>query len=205
MENNIIVKSKEYLKQKFSCHSIILYGSFVDGSYNNESDIDIICFSDNKDSQNDTSMIEGWQLDAWIYNTVKMEKPEELLRINEGKIILDEKNLCEKLLQDINKFFNKGSKKLTLEEIAFQKNWLKKMLKRSKLGDIEGNFRYYWMLVDSLEIYFAIKGLRYIGPKKSLLWLKNNDIDGYKLFDNALKPNSSFEDIEKLINYIVEL
>ncbi|MGH4119833.1 hypothetical protein [Clostridium sp.] len=132
-----------------------------------------------------------------------MPKEEELLHIKGGKILLDEKDLCTKLLANIDKHFNEGTKKLTLEEISFLKSWLMKMLKRSQKGDIEGDFRYHWMLVDSLKIYFDIKGLWYLGPKKSLYWLKENDEIAYKLFNDALNINSSFKKTENLISFIV--
>jgi len=203
MEKGIIENIRNYLKEQYNCHSIILYGSFANGTYTDESDIDIICFCDNVLKKNDTTIINGRQLDAWMYDTNMMTKQEELLHINGGKILLDEKDLCTTLLANIEELFNEGARKLTLEEINFQKNWLMKMLNRAKKDDIEGNFRYHWMLVDSLEIYFDIKGLWYLGPKKSLYWLKENDRNAYKLFNDALNINSSFEKTENLISFII--
>jgi len=203
MEKSVIENIRNYLKEQYNCHSIILYGSFANGTYTDESDIDIICFCDNVLRKNDTTIINGRQLDAWIYDTNMMTKQEELLHIHGGKILLDEKDLCTRLLANIEELFNEGARKLTLEEINFQKNWLTKMLNRAKKGDIEGNFRYHWMLVDSLEIYFGIKGLWYLGPKKSLYWLKENDRNAYKLFNDALNINSSFEKTENLISFII--
>lgn len=202
MDDNTINYVKQYLKNKYNCHSIILYGSFANDTYTDESDIDIICFCDNTSNQNDTNEICGRQLDTWIYDTSMMGKYEELSRISDGKILLDERNLCYKLLNAINEFIT-SEKKLTIEEITFQKNWLKKMINRAKKGDIEGNFRYHWILVDSLEIYFLIKGLRYLGPKKSLIYLKNNDQLTYKFFDEALGINSQFEKVEELVMFII--
>lgn len=138
-----------------------------------------------------------------MYDTNMMTKQEELLHIHGGKILLDEKDLCTRLLVNIEELFNEGARKLTLEEINFQKNWLTKMLNRAKKGDIEGNFRYHWMLVDIWEIYFGIKGLWYLGPKKSLYWLKENDRNAYTLFNDALNINSSFEKTENLISFII--
>lgn len=63
------------------------------------------------------------------------------------------------------------------------------MLNRARKSDVEGNFRYHWLLVDSLEIYFRVKGIRYLGPKKSLIHLKNNDAIAYEYFSNALRSN----------------
>jgi len=41
MEDNLIYSVKEYLIKKYNCHSIILYGSFANGDYTEESDIDL--------------------------------------------------------------------------------------------------------------------------------------------------------------------
>ncbi|MBU3129944.1 nucleotidyltransferase domain-containing protein [Clostridium tagluense] len=204
MKKSILENIKNYFKEQYNCHSIILYGSFANDTYTDESDIDIICFCDNVLKKNDTTIINGRQLDAWMYNTNMMTKEEELLHIKGGKILLDEKDLCAKLLANIDKLFNEGAKKLTLEDINFHKSWLMKMLNRAKKGDVEGDFRYHWMLVDSLTIYFGIKGLWYLGPKKSLHWLKENDGHAYKLFNDALNINSSFEKTENLISFIVK-
>lgn len=77
------------------------------------------------------------------------------------------------------------------------------MINRAKKGDIEGNFRYHWILVDSLKIYFLIKDLIYLNPKKSLIYLKNNDQLAYKFFDEALGINSQFEKVEELVIFII--
>ncbi|MFD3157221.1 nucleotidyltransferase family protein [Haloimpatiens sp. FM7330] len=132
MEKAILQNIKNYLKEKYNCHSIILYGSFANGAYTDESDIDIICFGDDIIQENNTTVVDGRQLDAWIYNTNKMTKYEELLHIKGGKILLDEKDLCSRLLENIDKLFNNGPKKLSEKEINFQKSWLMKMVKRAK-------------------------------------------------------------------------
>lgn len=199
---NIIEDLKNYLIEKYNCHSIILYGSFADGTQTDESDIDIICFTDTTQYKNDTNGFQGRKLDVWIYNSEMMEKSEELTHIHGGKILLDKRNLCNDLLNNISKIITDGQS-LSIEEVQFQKDWLLKMLNRARKNDIEGNFRYHWLLVDSLEIYFIVKGIRYLGPKKSLLYLKNNDAIAYKYFSNALKINSEFEEVEKLVKFIL--
>ena len=45
---------------------------------------------------------------------------------------------------------------------------VKRMLLRTMRGDVEGYYRWHWLLCDSLEIYFDIKGIHYYGPKKQL-------------------------------------
>ena len=78
------------------------------------------------------------------------------------------------------------------------------MQNRSLKRDIEGDFRYHWMLNDSLEIYFKIINHWYLGPKKSLQWLKVNDPKAYKLFSKALNRSAENKDVENLIKHITE-
>ena len=120
MREDIIDHVKAYLIEKYDCHALILYGSFENETYTDESDIDIIGFCDKDERQNDTNIIDTRQLDAWIYPTEMMERYEELLHIHAGKILWDERQLCCKLLEGINKLFNGGAKALRIEQIDFQ-------------------------------------------------------------------------------------
>ena len=47
MNKNILLeKVTKYLTQKYNCHTIILYGSYSRDDFTEESDLDIVCFSD---------------------------------------------------------------------------------------------------------------------------------------------------------------
>ena len=196
---------KTHLKQKYNCHTIILYGSYSRGDYTEESDLDVICFSDRADHKNDVELFEGKQLDVWVYNTDKINNPEEFLRVHRGKVLLNDRGLAEKFLSEIENVYKDGPKKLSEEEKVFLKSWLRKMYLRSNKNDIEGNYRYYWLLKDSLEIYFELKGLWYLGPKKSFSWLKKNDNFAYHLFENAFGKNGNMQEVEQLLDYLNEI
>lgn len=201
-ENIILEKVKKYLKQKYNCHSIILYGSYSRGDITDESDLDIVCFSDITEDKNDIESFEGKQLDVWIYKTEKMGNPEQFLRVNKGKILLNDKGLADEFLSEIKNIFDNGPKKLSNEEKEFLKGWLRKMYLRSNKNDIEGDYRFHWMLKDSLEIYFELKGLWYLGSKKAISWLSKNDEIAYNLFKNALAKDAKKNNVEQLIEYL---
>jgi len=206
MENTIITNEiKQYLINKYECHLIILYGSYSRGDYTKESDVDLLCFSNRKYTGNDTSIQNGLQLDAWIYNTKTMKAPREYLHVTDGKIIHDQNNSGRNFLESIMQIYKKGPKLLNESEKQFLKSWLIKMLERSEKNDSEGNYRFHWMLKDSLEIYFNIKGLWFLGPKKSFKWLQTNDIRAYKLFTAAFNKNVRYPDVKLLLDYINEL
>ncbi len=196
---------KTYLKQKYNCHTVILYGSYNTGDYTEESDLDIICFSDDIEDKNDVELFNGKQLDVWVYNSEQMNHTEQFLRVNRGKVLLNDKGTAEKFLSEINDVFNKGPKKLSEEEKDFLKSWLKKMYLRSGKNDIEGNYRFYWMLKDSLEIYFDLKGLWFLGPKKAFSWLQEKDTLAYSLFKNALDNEGNTKEVEQLLEYLYEI
>lgn len=61
----------------------------------------------------------------------------------------------------------------TAKDVSQEIKWCEKMLLRTMRGDVEGYYRWHWLLCDSLEIYFDIKGIHYYGPKKHyILWKK---------------------------------
>ena len=66
-------------------------------------------------------------------------------------------------------------------------SWCEKMLSRTMRGDAEGYYRWHWLLVDSLEIYFDVKGLHYYGPKKALRLLEQTDQEAFRIYTKALQ------------------
>jgi hypothetical protein len=201
-EGKLIEKIKTYLEQKYNCHTLILYGSYHSGDFTAESDIDLIGFSQDVDELNDINIVEGKQLDAWIYNTNMLKQPEQFLRINNGTVLVDKLGLGKQLLNEVQRIYHNGPKKLTQDEKDFLKGWLIKMYVRASKSDIEGNYRRHWMLKDSLEIYFELKGIWFLGPKKAFTWLKENDSTALTLFEKALDREADHKDFKKLIDYI---
>lgn len=191
-----------YLTEKHHCHTIILYGSYSSGDYTSESDVDIVGFADSFREKNDTSIFLGKQLDAWIYPTKMHRQAEQFLQLHLGEVLLDERNIATRLLKDIDRLVHRGPGQISDNEKKFLIAWLWKMENRARKNDIEGNYRRNWLLVDSLEIYFELKGVWYFGPKKSLSWLKEHDKTAYTLFQQALKRDVAIKDIVDLIGYL---
>ncbi|MED3562143.1 nucleotidyltransferase domain-containing protein [Bacillus xiapuensis] len=50
-ETVLFDKVSKYLIQKYNCHTIILYGSYSRGDLTEESELDIVCFSDKTDNK----------------------------------------------------------------------------------------------------------------------------------------------------------
>ena len=61
------------------------------------------------------------------------------------------------------------------------------MVLRTKRDDVEGYFRWHWVLTDSLEIYCDVIGSFYYGPKKTLRRMEQTDEEAYLIYAEALK------------------
>lgn len=53
--------------------------------------------------------------------------------------------------------------------------------------DTDGYYRWHWLLYDSLEIYFDVKGLHYYGPKKALRYMEQTDGESFQIYSKALR------------------
>ena len=164
----------QILKEKYDPVSIILYGSFADGSNSANSDLDALVISNGEKSAHDVS-IQSWvQLDVFVKpkSSFVNFKPEEYLQIFDGIVIFDSNDYGLGIINRVNQYINAIPKK-TADEKKEEIEWCKKMLLRTQRSDTEGMYRWHWLLVDSLEIYFDLIEQVYHGPKKALLWIKN--------------------------------
>lgn len=197
----VIENLVEYIVSKYKCHTIILYGSYAKNTYDKESDIDIIGFTNLDIEIQDKSAFEDVELDLWIYNEAKLKNAEDYLHIRSGVILLDNNDVACNFLLEINELFNKGPEPLSITAKQNSVIWLEKMLKRTLKGDLEGRFREIWLLSEMLPIYFELNDRYYLGSKESFEWLKSNDIEAYKLFEQMYyEPNGI--NISKLIEHM---
>ena len=60
------------------------------------------------------------------------------------------------------------------------------MARRCQRGDPEGFYRWHWLLRDSLEIYYDLRGRYFFGPKKALAVMEREDPISYRLYAQAL-------------------
>lgn len=190
-----------YIKTHYEVHTIILYGSFARGDHDVESDIDVVAFGDNVAESQDKSLLDGRQLDLWIYPREKMEMPSEFIHITGGQVLLDEAVLAQSFLESIHKFIEAGLQPKSETAIKSSLDWLEKMNRRASKSDLEGAYRKHWLLTEILPIYFEIKNEWYFGSKAGFYHLKNFDMKGYELFERMYsEPN--FEHIEAVIYYL---
>ena len=82
----------EYIKRNYNPISIILYGSYANGTNNLNSDFDSLVISYDHEQFHDTSFVNGIQLDVFVYPVSYFEGEfdcDDFLQIFDGKIIVD--------------------------------------------------------------------------------------------------------------------
>ena len=117
-----------------------------------------------------------------------------------GKIILDKNGMGERLKKNVLDYIERIPLK-TEEDISQEIKWCEKMLLRTMRGDVEGYYRWHWVLCDSLEIYFDIKGIHYYGPKKALRFMEESDSEAFHIYSKALLEFNQ-EGLSDWINYL---
>lgn len=176
----------EYIKQNYEPLSIIIYGSYADKSNNLNSDFDALVISKHSKEKHDISYVGNVQLDLFVYPKAYFDKEidiEGFIQIFDGSIEMDTDNIGHKLKNQVLQYIENIPKKL-MRSWCLKLNGAKKMLLRSERDDIEGYFRWHWVLVDSLEIFFNLNNRRYLGPKKSLSLMQ-------KLYPKAFEAYSA--------------
>ena len=182
-----------YLKEKYSPLSIIVYGSYADGTNGPFSDFDALVISSCRGQSHDTSFVDGVQLDVFIYPTDCFDGKfdcKDFVQLSDGKIIMDTDGKGSSLLHCVSKYLESLPPK-SASDIRADIDWCIKMCQRVKRGDTEGMFRWYWLLTDSLEIFCNAVQHPYMGPKKALKWMEKEHPAAFVLYDKALRESDT--------------
>lgn len=194
----------EYLQTKYEPHTIMVYGSYANKSNNENSDFDAMIISDFVQSSHDGSMIDGIELDVFVYSTKDIEVERDFskfVQIFDANIYVDEKGIGQKLKDEVNLYIENNSIRSD-DEKQHLSEWCHKMVARTKREDAEGYFRWHWVLSDSLEIYCIMRDQFYLGPKKTIARMKEFDQLGYDKLLLALKQmNSTY--LNEWIQYVI--
>lgn len=193
----------EYIKQKYNPLSIILYGSYANGTNNLNSDFDSLVISENCEPFHDTSFVNGIQLDVFVYPASYFDGNydcNDFIQIFDGKIITDSDGRGKALQENVRSYLQNRPKK-SKAEIDAAVDWCVKMLARGKRCDAEGMYRRHWVLIDSLEIFCDVMYHPYRGPKKALKWMEENHPAAFDCYKKALSDFST-ESLENWITYI---
>lgn len=151
----------------------------------------------------DSTVIDGTPLDVFCYPVENFSgdyDTEKYIAVFDGVIIIDTDSLGQSIKDRVRGFID-GAPKKDRDELRHEIEWCRKMLVRSGRNDAEGLFRWHWVLVDSLEIYFDIIGRYCYGPKKSLRYLGEIDKKGFALYEAAMREFTR-DALEKWISHL---
>ena len=192
-----------YLHQTYAPLSIILYGSYANGTNNLNSDFDALVITSDREQCHDTGFVNGIPLDVFVYPASYFDGAfdcGDFIQLFDSKILADSNEIGKSLQARVLSYLQNRPGK-TAAEIKACIDWCVKMSERVKRHDAEGMFRWHWVLVDSLELFCDIKQHPYFGPKKSLKWMEEVHPNAFKLYQKALTEFDT-DSLEKWISFI---
>lgn len=198
----MLTEIKNYLIKTHNPLIIIVHGSFANNSYDDLSDIDVLCFADVQEEIFDCNIIKKYPLDCLIKPLKELNKPENYLYINNYLILIDFEDKGLNFVKEIN-LLKTNSPILTTNEKEHLIYWINKMIKRSEINSTDGNYRYIWLLYDFLELYCKFNNIFYNGPKKTIKYLAENDIEIFNQYDELLKENKNTEKLKNLYDNLI--
>ena len=176
----------QYLREKYHPRALIVYGSYVRGDQDEFSDFDCMIIVDGKDKKHDDSVIDGIQLDCFIFTAdeISADDVEPFLTVYDGRIIFDD-GIGAALKERVRQYVAEHT--CTEEsEKEFIASWIQKTIRRMQKNDDEGNYRAIAFLFESLTDYCFLRNIFYFGSKKTIALLKETDPHGYDLFHAAI-------------------
>ena len=193
----------QYIQETYAPLSIILYGSYADGTNNLNSDFDALVITSEHELFHDTSIVNGIPLDVFVYPQKYFDVEyacEDFVQIHDGRIFTDSNGIGKALQEKVQAYLRNRAVKSSAE-IRASVDWCIKMLERAKRGDCEGMFRWHWVLTDSLEIFCDIMQHPYLGPKKTLKWMEETQPKSFDCYNRALHA-PRMERLEEWITHI---
>jgi len=190
----------EYLKETYHPIGLIVYGSFANGTHQENSDFDALLVTEDGPQGHDHSYVLGTELDVFLYPKATFMRDydiEDFIQVWDGLIVLDSSGLLAALKERANVYIQQYAPK-SRQENEHNVAWCQKMLSRTQRADTEGFYRLHWLLKDSLEIYFDVRGQYFFGPKKALRQMEETDPEAARLYDLALR-NPSLETVGRWV------
>jgi predicted nucleotidyltransferase len=178
-----------YIRETYAPLSLIVYGSYADGTHDTGSDFDALVITEGRGPLHDTSCVGGVTLDVFVYPASYFDKeynPKDFIQIVGGKILIDADERAEKLQKQVAAWLESRPDR-SAAHIRSDIDWCIKMLGRVERGDAEGYFRWHWLLYDSLSIFCDVQGQLFLGPKKTLARMAQQHPVSAALYERALR------------------
>lgn len=192
-----------YLRQTYHPLTILVYGSYANGTNGEGSDFDALVITRAQPEFHDTSVVHGVRLDVFGYPKATFDGDydcSDFFQIFDGILVEDSDGIGQALQQQVRARLAEETQK-TPSELLSALNWCRKMLERANRPDAEGLFRWHWLLTDSLEIFCNMAHQPYFGPKKTLRWMERAHPEAFACYEKALRDF----DMDSLSDWIAYL
>jgi hypothetical protein len=200
----VLQKVVEVLTKKYRCHTVLLYGSRARGTATPASDYDVMGVRRTGKKVRIASRSKGVYLDIFVFSEKDLQSlGESHLYMSGAQILFQRGDYGIRFQRRLARAARRPPPRRPPDEINMMRVWAKKMLERSRGGDIEGNYRRSWLQMALLEDYFVLRQKRFEGSKAAFAWLKAHDPKGYRLFDRALASPSDDASLERLVDHVV--
>ena len=192
------------LSERHGCHTAILYGSRARGDATGESDVDLLLLREQGPSIRDAYLDGGDYVDAFIQHDAEVKTLDpSMLRLHGGVVLHERDGAGTALLAEVASLLARGPDPMPDDERRTVLLWARKMVDRvrGKAG-IEGDYRRMFLVMQSLEDYFTLRGMWFRGSKMGFAWLRENDRPAYDAFERAFSPGATEQDLAALVEVV---
>jgi predicted nucleotidyltransferase len=194
------------LKQKYRCHTVVLYGSRARGLTTPTSDYDVLGIRRQGEKTRIAKKQRGYYWDVFVYPEKDLRKlGDEHFAWKNARILYEDDRYGRDLLRRINKLLKTPYKPKPQYEIDVTKVWAQKEFERCRMDDIQGLYRRAEFQAALISDYFFVRKKRYWGPKEAFQWLEENDPKTFKLVRRTLKFPSSLSFLKAAASRVYEV
>lgn len=188
-----------------ACSVVLLYGSLARGDAVDTSDIDVVGFTAASIVDGHlcaTGDIDGRPLDGWIYPESKLDEAGTAwLHLADARVLRDSGDRGAALITRARAALSAGLC-LAPDKRAQHVAWIDKMCTRMRRGDLDADFRRLWLLTELLRFWFELRGMHYLGPKRSLAHLAAERPDAHALFQAAYRAPHNNHAVDALAEHV---
>jgi hypothetical protein len=123
----------------------------------------------------------------------------------QSKILKDDIGIGQKIVNNNHKLLSNPPVLMPINRIKQRKKQVMDELVYIQENSIIGQYRRHELLVKLRSLYLSFKGQWDLGDKHCFSHMKVNDPHGYELFEKAINPDASFEDLKDLADYVIRL
>lgn len=192
--DSTLIAIARLLRNKYNCHSVILYGSRARGQTTPTSDYDVIGVCKSGKKTRIAKKVEGKFWDVFVYAEKDLKVlSDQHLSWKHAQILYSNGTYAKGLLRRVDKLLKKPFKRHPAYEVKVTIAWAQKELERCRMNDIQGLYRRAEFQNALIDHYFYVRQKRFWGPKEGFAWLKDNDPKTFQLIYRSLKSPTNMK------------